>query len=649
MRVHGIDISENALRVGIVSLYIALLEHIDPPALTPLFKQGKILPPLLNVSMRASDFFSSNIDTTVESYDLIIGNPPWVSRRKKMAQSMLKWCADNGYQDDVPGYGLIWGFIWKAALMIKDHGVVALLVEAKQLLFNVQAENSRQRLFREYRIPLIVNGSDARHQWFDGADAPGALCVIQRRDSDCFTTEETDYWSIKANPEYSIAQRVVLAPEDHIQLKQWRLAKDSSPLSLWQWGRSRDAALLNNLQRFNSLGTRLIPFKEWRQSAPQNMWCIGQGLTPSSSERTPITTTIEGLSEQPFVSARMENFRWQLPTITDVWHRGDDLHFARIIEPLLGTRTLHPPIILIKQGVSKLTGLMKATYTDQRVCFQHSLQAIISPQGQDDSATFKVLTAVLNSQLAAWFYLHASAARGVERDKVHQGEITLLPFPMPDESDDPRAAEEIVELMDWYARARRNERSRREELLYNEAQEPVSLETRFNELVYRYYGINEHERCVIEDAVKYIIPSMQPGKTSLPILWTPPWGSLLEQYARFIRDGLAANYLSEVNIGVTIYSGRHPLLLAEITRDEESGVQVRRSDKDLAACLNQLNENWPDEFAMGVHHLADLTFALKNKIYLIKPNRVRHWMPSSALCDVDRIVSDLYAAKTRLS
>lgn len=518
-RIHGIDISENALHVGIVSLYIALLEHIDPPALTPLFKQGKILPPLLNVSMRVSDFFADAIDVDKKTYDLIIGNPPWVSRKKKIAKSMLTWCAANNYENDAPGYGLIWGFIWKSASMIKSNGTVALLVEAKQLLFNMQAEKSRQRLFREYKIPLIVNGSDARHQWFEGADAPGALCIIQNHSTDDIASEETEYWSLKANPEYSVVQRVVLAPEDRVLLKQWRLAKESSLLSHWQWGRSRDVALLNNLQRFKTLEEKMMPFKKWRLTAPQNMWCIGQGLTPSSSEKTPVTTTIDGLSSQPFVSARMENFRWCLPTVLETWPGDDDLHFARIIEPLIGTQTLHPPIILIKQGVSKLTGLMNATYTDQRVSFQHSLQAIVSPQGKNDSDTFKILTVVLNSRLAAWFYLHASAARGVERDKVHQGDIPLLPFPMPEESDDPSAANEIIALMDLYLEKRQNKLKQKEKLLRLEIREQSDLETCFNELVYRYYGINDHERCIIEDTANYIIPSMQPGKTTTLILW----------------------------------------------------------------------------------------------------------------------------------
>src|SRR3546814_5205047 len=57
---------------------------------------------------------------------------------------------------------------------------------------------------------------------------------------------------------------------------------------------------------------------------------------------------------------------------------------------------------------------------------QHSLQAITVPPRQKRKA--KVLTAVLNSSLAAWFYFHDTANLGADRAKVHQGELLKLPF-----------------------------------------------------------------------------------------------------------------------------------------------------------------------------------------------------------------------------
>lgn len=116
-----------------------------------------------------------------------------------------------------------------------------------------------------------------------------------------------------------------------------------------------------------------------------------------------------------------------------------------------------------------------------------------------------------------------------------------------------------------------------------------------------------------------------------------------------MQESFASNYISNVEIYVTIYSGNQALLLVEVTRDEGTGSRVEQSDEAMSYYLKHLNMKWPIEFAKGVHHLANMTFVTKNRIYLIKPNRVRHWMASTALCDVDRIVSDLHVAKARIS
>src|SRR3546814_16250537 len=81
---------------------------------------------------------------------------------------------------------------------------------------------------------------------------------------------------------------------------------------------------------------------------------------------------------------------------------------------------------------------------------QHSLQAITVPPRQKRKA--KVLTAVLNSSLAAWFYFHDTANLGADRAKVHQGELLKLPFDSAENMPNPekalKAEKELVALID---------------------------------------------------------------------------------------------------------------------------------------------------------------------------------------------------------
>jgi hypothetical protein len=91
LRLHGWDKQANAVRIGIFSLYIALLEEVEPSTIQALFDEGKILPMLFGCTMCDYDFFDES--TPDKKFDLIIGNPPWVSRKRNKVISAIKWCS----------------------------------------------------------------------------------------------------------------------------------------------------------------------------------------------------------------------------------------------------------------------------------------------------------------------------------------------------------------------------------------------------------------------------------------------------------------------------------------------------------------------------------------------------------------------------
>ncbi len=76
--------------------------------------------------------------------------------------------------------------------------------------------------------------------------------------------------------------------------------------------------------------------------------------------------------------------------------------------------------ILIPRGVETTQWRLRAAYTEDALTFQHIIQAISVPTGQESRA--KLLTAVLNSRLALWFAFHGTASFGTERPEVQQAE-----------------------------------------------------------------------------------------------------------------------------------------------------------------------------------------------------------------------------------
>ncbi|MEK7322123.1 MAG: N-6 DNA methylase, partial [Pseudomonadota bacterium] len=118
-RLNGWDLNGSAVRVAVFSLYIALLEQVSPPDIRQLIKRGKVLPELWGKTLRCQDFFSVEPDRA--RFDVVIGNPPWTSRRGPNRSSM-QWCAQRHLP--MPGKEDAWAFTWKSIEHLSADGVV---------------------------------------------------------------------------------------------------------------------------------------------------------------------------------------------------------------------------------------------------------------------------------------------------------------------------------------------------------------------------------------------------------------------------------------------------------------------------------------------------------------------------------------------
>lgn len=84
-RVHGWDLNGSAVRVAVFSLYVALLEEVSPPDIRAMVKRGKLLPELWGKTLVRRDFFD-DANKELASFDVLLGNPPWTSRRGQVGR-----------------------------------------------------------------------------------------------------------------------------------------------------------------------------------------------------------------------------------------------------------------------------------------------------------------------------------------------------------------------------------------------------------------------------------------------------------------------------------------------------------------------------------------------------------------------------------
>ena len=565
-----------------------------------------------------------------------MGNPPWKGRSGQVTTAQT-WAKANGYPD--PAKDIAWGFIWKALRVVKPNGLVAFLLPAMGVLHNTsqEAQDARRRLLRDARVRRIVNLSDLCFQLFDGAQRPTTFVLYAPANSDP-RPYRFEYWVPKADLNLRLKRMMTLSRADRLRFRSDLVGEDPTLFKRRLWTRGPEETLLQYLRTIPSLNAFIKEYKDVskaKATVDRNTdWVIGQGFKPAQEDRLDDpaydTTTAEVVTRFPYLNARA--FRsLALPTIESSAWSTEIVHRAGFAEGFAG------PHILIPQGVERSIGRARATYCEQSLVFQHSIQAIAFPETEKRLA--KILTAVLNSSLAAWVYFHDTANLGADRAKVHQGELLKLPFDAPENMPDPARAviaeEKIVQLVDL-------EIAKADELLSVQS-DPLD---EIDRLVFEYYGLDAHEIALIDDTFRYIIPAMQPRRSAgLQKIWASSRQEHRADYASMLCDALAPCFQQPIQASLAAKSG--DIAILKLTISDMSDEYREETSPEVGQFLQSIQAHLPVRLPGNVQVVPDLRFVIGSDMYLVKPMQLRHWLRSTALADAEQIAAEFTAAIAR--
>ncbi|UTS79098.1 N-6 DNA methylase [Phaeobacter piscinae] len=630
-RIRGYDLNSGAVRVAVFSLYIALLEEVAPPDIRKLAAKGRLLPSLWNKTLISCDFFDA--DPATARADIIVGNPPWTSRRNA-GGSGGAWSKARGLP--TPSGEVAWAFVWKAREHSGENGHVTFLLPAMGFLHNHAASSvaARTRLFDATRVKCVVNLSDLRRQLFDGAIYPTALMMFSTASAE--ENYDFDYWTPKADLNLRIKRFVSLSSLDKARLRHSDVQTNPMVFKQRLWLRGPEAKLFGHLDRLPKLSDFVEEFGtiQRRNGDFSNGWVIGQGFKPYHPDSS-------SLSSQQFYDS-------------DVVGRVPDLPVKALTPLALSTKALRPwkegrvhrrgferaftgPRVLYRRGVDTGAGRLRAAYTDVPLSFQHILQAITAPDGEDARAKF--ITAVLNSRLAVWFAFHGTSSFGASRPEVQQAELLRLPMPEPEDLRDPNAAmalrETIVTLVD------------REQTHSQEIMRPIDdVESALREidrLVYAYFDLSDEEIALIDDTVEFILPAVQPSGGSVPELWKRSMPVERSQYAEQLVSSLSFWFAEPVHLSVEIVgsNGDFGILQLRLTDAASVTPYSERTDKSFTEVLGSLSRALGQPIARNFQTVPDIRIFAGDALYLVKPMQRRFWLRSAALSDADAIAGDL--------
>lgn len=182
----GFDISESALRLAALGLYITVIELNEITRPPSEHHAGKALQDLVLFDQRTAEeasetgFVAGSLGEAVDrarfdgAFDVVVGNPPWtrldgvekiavdtagasIARRVLANRGLHELAAtyqNPGGVPDVP-------FIWRAMEWAKPGGIIAFALEARLILTQSgPGTKARNALFQAVSVTGILNGSD---------------------------------------------------------------------------------------------------------------------------------------------------------------------------------------------------------------------------------------------------------------------------------------------------------------------------------------------------------------------------------------------------------------------------------------------------------------------------------------------------------
>ena len=635
-RLHGCDVDDGAVRVAVFSLYVALLQEVDPPDIRRLMQRRRLLPELWGRTLRAQDFFDGS-ETGLQA-DVVIGNPPWTSRRAP-DRSSIAWCAEHDLP--MPGNEGAWGFVWKSLRHLRAGGVMAFLLPAMGFLHNHSpvAVKAREELARTARLLRIVNFADLRFQLFEGAVRPAALMIMGRGTVDG-PGYRFDYWAPKADLNLRMGRMITLSSADKGSVTSRQVGEDSFVFKRRLWMNDPEAKLFGYLRSLPSLGERVIEYRKVYRKIDSfvDRWVVGNGFQPVNDER---------LGEEGYRSERSEivpNVPYLPIGAFRVLAQGRQ-HLGTFDDGHGGTvrrkgfeRGFDGPRVLVPRGIRSGDRRLRASYVDVPLAFEDILLAVSVPA--DEATGAKLLTALLSSKLLFWFTFHGTASFGSERPEVKQSELLRLPLPALEDvsSEGHVAAKQLVSIIDE-ARRRASQgfllESGDEDLLH-----------RLDGLCYRYFGLGDEEIAVVEDAVDNVIPCAQPHRGSSVDLWRAADRSDREAYASTLVASLTPWFDENAIVNVVLEACNDDLALLRLRLMDPAGREpylerdIRDVGKALRGLAGQLNVPLPGNFQL----VPDFRLFAGDSLYLVKPLQRRFWLRSAAIADADAVAADLQDA-----
>jgi type I restriction-modification system DNA methylase subunit len=639
--IFGIELHPQAIKVAAFSLYLALVDKLDPKNLWQ--KKKHRLPNLINnpndksLKEQGKNLFCRDTisdlskETELKDFQLIIGNPPFGT--KELLESVSKYCDKEGFAKE-----MVLPFLHKAT-KFAPNGEIALIFNTKVLTNTGGTYQSfRKWLFNDCYVEKVFNFSILRNakknfggQLFGDATGPISIVFFQKEQPEKPSNKIT-YYAPKTFVKSNVIDGLCIDFTDLKYLPREECQK--SDTKIWKvamWGGMNDWGLIKRLLgQKNNLGNYL--------SVNEIKYSVGLQPLNKSTEKPIIDNDISAMK---FVRPeKIERFYTDKSSFSNInsllknretidtylsYYSVDtfnDIPQINAYRRITGKNLFSGPLLLTKEG-----------FKNNQLCFSFIEDAVVYNSTvlgfkSDDKDKLRFLSSVLNSRLTTYFLLLISNSWGVERERIKPNEIYKFPIVIN--------ARILKDLTLLHIEIENKIKTSILKIDYS------NIENKINDLILNLYNIDSADRQLISDFITYSVDLFHKKEKSIalyPLLQgqTSEYGKTIGAELNDFLDG------QDLFANATIYNSISrftPLMMIKLSFDNKQK-EIATSKEFVDDELKKIDQHLWEEKSSNIYFRKKLNYKTGDDIYIIRPNQRRFWSKSMALEDASELILEI--------
>jgi methylase of polypeptide subunit release factors len=619
--IYGVERNPEACYVAEFSLLLMMLNYIEPPELHK--NKDFKFPSLHNHNIFVCDFFNNQSDfwKLEQSFDWIIGNPPWKETSKKETEEELakNWIKNNSKDRPVAGYRIAEAFTWRVIDLLNADGLIGLVIPAMSL-FNHESKKYRQKFFSYNQVFRVTNFANMRRVLFSGRTiSPSATLVYGKISSkndrpyihhyapfvanqianlSFGKKEKQDTWSIVINE--NEIQTISNLDVKKGEAKIWNIAL---------WGNYRDDKALAHIER-------LLPTTIEYLVKEKNWYCYTgtQLRNEEAKEDVEYVPEIRGKKILDAETMNKSGYRFSVPDSV-LCAIPDSNCFVRKGRTV-GLKVAESPHIIISSNYR--------IYSEKDFVIPNPRIGISS--SWKDANYLAALSVLLNSSLIQYYLFFQSSSWGSERDKICKTDV--LKIPVPEFSLDQASA--FSRLYKYLVQMEIEGRAISEilEILDSEVNNILFIPRHLNILSQEFM----HVRLTLNEGKTNVIATEHPSETSL------------RNYAEYLRYELD-NFVegSDIRHAISITTSKNLIVCTvELYNSEtEIPVKIKKANAQDAQFLREIQQKLREEFSKRFYIQRGMRLFSDTQIHICKSPRLIDWTQTQAMYDSDDIIAEM--------